>query len=128
MTENPWSREFFDLEGQKEIVHTGGDKEVYGYLIDAGWLPHEAHSFIMHMHRARELEDRQEAMKNSNMFGEDAQKRYQEGERRAKEALRRVEEQAARDGVPVSRVRPFFNLRNIAIFLAVVYIAGLFSA
>lgn len=127
MRENPWSREFFDVDGQKEIVQTGSDKDVYGYLIDAHWPPHEAHSFIMYIHHARELAERRDAMEKSPMFSEDAQKRYRDGERLAEEALKRIAEQEARDGAPISRITPSLILRNIAIFLAVVYIAGLLA-
>lgn len=113
--ENPWSRESFDLDGQRAIVRQGDYREVNGLLIDAGWTPKEAHSFIMHMAHARAMSEKMEGVEE---FLESAQKRAQEGLQRAIESHRRAEDMAIRNNVPVASRS--INLANVAICLAVI--------
>jgi len=90
MTENPWSREFFDLDMQKELFEDGSrDREIYGLLLDAGWTPQEAHHFMMHTVHSRRLMQRMEERANADEFIGDARARADEEQMKAIAALRR---------------------------------------
>jgi hypothetical protein len=127
MSENPWSREHFDLEKQYDLCENGGkDSEVYGYLLDAGWTPEGAHTFVMHMVRARKIKERMESMGQAADFIQSAHERAEESQQRAIEALRMAEDQAARAGV----IKPQLNrnLLNVAICLAVIVLGAWMTA
>jgi predicted anti-sigma-YlaC factor YlaD len=90
MTENPWSREFFDLDMQRELCEDGSrDREIYGLLLDAGWPPQDAHYEVMQMARARRLMQEMEERESANEFIGDARARADEEQMKAIEALRR---------------------------------------
>jgi hypothetical protein len=111
MTENPWSREYFDFDRQTELCEDGTrDREVYGLLLDAGWHPHEAHGFIMHMVHARRLTQRMQAQESSDDFIRDAHKRADDEQMRAIGELKRHE------------LKPLVNLKSVALLLGVIYL------
>jgi hypothetical protein len=111
MTENPWSREHFDLDRQRELCEDGTrDREVYGLLLDAGWSPHDAHDFVMHMVHARRLTQRMQAQARPDEFIRDAQTRSDDEQMSAVSEFKR------------SDFKPFISLKNIAVLLGVLYL------
>jgi hypothetical protein len=114
---NPWSRENFDLDRQKEIVHRGDYRELNRLLLDAGWTPEQAHSFILQMVHAKTMMDEANEI---DEFVEAAQERVLDGVRRAIESHEREEKKETGNSIFVASRHSYLSLENAAIFLAVV--------